>query len=180
MRHATKQPFHIVGNKAREEDLAFQATTSFQNQPALKTMLVEVRVMKIDNRQVTQAVFKQFQPRKLLRSLLGPWGELVSDPWGYVNYHWDCAHYNFSHLHIVWKDGAAICRGIMADSPFMYNKGRISGVRSMYQGDIDEMRRYLRLIDDVGDVGVADGVIEQNWTESYRSVLQLGQIYIAV
>jgi hypothetical protein len=66
---------------------------------AIKTLTVEVKVMKIGNRQVTLAVFRQLPEKPILDVLTG---ELVGIPWGRVNYCPDCKDM-VPHFHIVWQ-----------------------------------------------------------------------------
>ncbi len=72
----------------------------------IKTLAVEVKVMKIDKRQVTLAVFRQLPEEPILDILTG---ELIGIPWGRVNYCPDCKN-TYPHFHIVWQKGNKLCR----------------------------------------------------------------------
>lgn len=77
------------------------------NDVAIKQVTIEVKVLKIGNRQVTQAVFKQLP----YRSIIDPKTyTLRGIPWGRVNYHVECTEYSGKHLHIVWQSGNQLYR----------------------------------------------------------------------
>ncbi len=75
---------------------------------SIKTVTIEVKVMKIGNRQVTLAVFRQLPVEPVINLLT--W-ELRGIPWGRVNYHVGCEWlerpnnpmYEVPHVHVVWQ-----------------------------------------------------------------------------
>lgn len=88
-------------------------------------MSVDVKVMRIGKRQVTQSVFRQlpfrmifdFDNENLMVSF--SYGLLLGEPWGFVNYFWkDCdprdggvfATGGHPHTHVVWQEGGTLYR----------------------------------------------------------------------
>lgn len=82
----------------------------------IKTAAIEVKVMKIGNRQVTLAVFRQLPEEDIIDPVTG---ELRGMPWGRVNYHVDCEGQS-THLHVVWQRGNELRRGVEIPNPFAY------------------------------------------------------------
>ena len=78
------------------------------NDVTIKQEVVEVKVLKIGKRQVTQAVFKQL----LKEPIIDPnTGELLGEAWGSVNYHPDCT-LSGKHVHVVWRKGNELRRAV--------------------------------------------------------------------
>lgn len=78
---------------------------------AIKQAVVEIKVLKIGNKQVTQAVFKQL----LEEHIIDPdTGKLQGDAWGRVNYHANCEHLPREHVHVVWQKGDELRRAAEA------------------------------------------------------------------
>lgn len=73
---------------------------------AIKQVEVSIKVLKIGNKQVTQAVFKQLLEEPLIHP---DTGELQGNAWGRVNYHVGCEQEN-EHLHVVWQKGDELRR----------------------------------------------------------------------
>jgi len=76
---------------------------------SINTATIEVKVMKIGNRQVTLAVFRQLRTESIIDHKTGA---LRGIPWGKVNYHVGCeiAGAGTSHIHIVWQKGGELRR----------------------------------------------------------------------
>ncbi len=73
---------------------------------SIKQVSIEVKVIKIDNKQMTLAVFRQLPEEPILNDLTG---ELRGQPWGRVNYCPDCKDV-VPHFHIVWQKDNTLCR----------------------------------------------------------------------
>jgi hypothetical protein len=74
----------------------------------VRTMQVEVRVMKVGNKQVTLALYRQLTREQVIDARTG---QLRGVPWGLVNYNaGDCGGYGPEHLHVVWQKGGALRR----------------------------------------------------------------------
>lgn len=71
----------------------------------IKTAAVEIRVITLSNRGITQALFKQFPERPLVAEN----GTLNGVPWGWVNYHPEKCD-DKPHLHAVWQRGSDVFR----------------------------------------------------------------------
>lgn len=67
---------------------------------AINTVTIEVKVMKIGNRQVTLSVFRQLPDEQLIDAHTG---KIRGNAWGKVNYHPDKCEDSPEHLHIVWQ-----------------------------------------------------------------------------
>jgi hypothetical protein len=75
---------------------------------AIKQVEISIKVMKIGNRQVTQAVFKQLPEEQIIDYSTG---KLRGLPWGRVNYHPDLSCKDtVSHFHVVWQKDNILCR----------------------------------------------------------------------
>lgn len=71
----------------------------------VRTAALEVKVLAVNGKQATQAVFKQL----LDRDLIADDGTLHGAPWGMVNYHpQKCA--DGEHVHVVWSAGKDLRR----------------------------------------------------------------------
>jgi hypothetical protein len=78
---------------------------------AIKQVAVEIKVLKIGNKQVTLAVFRQLPERGIISLQTG---ELLGEAWGRVNYHVDCQDLrNHYHFHVVWQMGNELRRTIV-------------------------------------------------------------------
>lgn len=77
---------------------------------AIKQVAIEVKVLKIGNRQVTLAVFRQLPNEQIINFETG---ELKGIPWGRVNYHVDCK--GNDHTHLVWQKGNELRRAVIHD-----------------------------------------------------------------
>lgn len=75
------------------------------DQAKVSTVSVDIQVVRVGNKQMTLAVFKQ-----LVRKPLIDWNtvQLRGIPWGWVNYHKDCI--SADHLHVIWQDGNRLLR----------------------------------------------------------------------
>ncbi len=77
---------------------------------AIKTLAIEVKVMKIGKRQVTLAVFRQLPSENLIDRNTG---KLRGIPWGRVNYHVDCSAVEDYHIHVVWQKGNELRKSVV-------------------------------------------------------------------
>ena len=122
----------------------------------IKTLAIEVKVMKIGNRQVTLAVFRQLPEEPII----SPYGVLSGIPWGRVNYHVDCESLAYKHLHIVWQDGNKLKRAIALN--WLVRSALQGGPYSFHgRKDFEETTRRL-------------------WEQSYAKLEALDQLFIAV
>lgn len=124
----------------------------------VSTATIEVKVMKIGNRQVTLAVFRQLPEEPIIYP---DTGELCGIPWGRVNYHVDCEAIKFSHLHVVWQKGSELRRAIAC--PPGYNLPNTSGELSTYaklDNKVSEYcSAYVALL-------ILNGWIPESWKET--------------
>lgn len=130
---------------------------------SLHTATIEVKVMKIGNRQVTLSVFRQLPERSVINHLTG---DINGIPWGRVNYHVGCEnnvpyapYIPRNHLHIVWQLGNELYRSIVLD----YTFGQGTRLRNDEYHTDEEMN-----------------VIANTWRYSYAQLEQLDQLFIAV
>src|SRR4051794_38982249 len=79
------------------------------HEATIKNLTIEVKVMKIGNRQVTLSVFRQLKQENIIDPQTT---ELCGIPWGTVNYHVDCDEIKGDHLHVVWQKGTELRRAI--------------------------------------------------------------------
>jgi hypothetical protein len=110
----------LISN-ARAEGGLMARTTARQNgavltahEATVQTAQVEISVIKVGKRQVTQAMFRQIPYASLIdhETLT-----LRGTPWGYVRYWWDGCHpgssYGQEGLHVLWQDGAVLRRAVI-------------------------------------------------------------------
>ena len=71
----------------------------------IQTATVEIKSLTLNNKQMTQAVFRQLKEEPLIDEKTG---ELLGQPWGTVNYFWGACSPN--HLHIVWQKESELRR----------------------------------------------------------------------
>ncbi|MGB9791857.1 MAG: hypothetical protein ACPLTR_04675, partial [Thermacetogeniaceae bacterium] len=76
------------------------------SQARLSKVSVEIQVVRVGDKQMTLAVFRQLEKEPLIN-----WRTLRfrGIPWGWVNYHKGCLK-RFEHLHIIWQDGERLLR----------------------------------------------------------------------
>lgn len=83
----------------------------------VSTATIEVKVMKLNNRQMTLAVFRQLKVEDLLDSD----GKKKGTPWGTINYHTDdCKDFysKKSHLHVIWQKGDELRHAIVSTASY--------------------------------------------------------------
>jgi hypothetical protein len=70
------------------------------------TATVEIAILKVGGRQVTQAIFRQIP---------GEDPSMAQDTrlWGWVNYHHQCAPRD--HRHVLWQKGFELRTGVVRD-----------------------------------------------------------------
>ncbi len=146
---------------------------------AITTLSIEVKVMKIGKRQVTLAVFRQLPEEPLIDHLTG---KLKGIPWGRVNYHIECSDavpvltyghetirkvfqedgikFTVPHLHVVWQKGNELRRSVVRDWTFR------------------EWPSYEEYVEFHADDEVEN--IAGAWMQSYRQLMALDQLFIAV
>jgi hypothetical protein len=71
---------------------------------SVRTAAVSVQAVKIDAKQMTQAVFRQLPNRNVLDLETG---EILGSPWGWVNYFADGCHPGAT-LHVLWADAGKL------------------------------------------------------------------------
>ncbi len=71
----------------------------------IHTATIDVKIMRLNKRQVTMAVFRQLDAESIFNSN----GTLAGKPWGRVNYTWKDSPRGTA-FHIVWQDGDSIKR----------------------------------------------------------------------
>jgi hypothetical protein len=74
----------------------------------ITTAEVSIRAVQVGRKQVTLSVFRQVP----YADILGADGELLGEPWGWVNYWWDgCGVWGRSpRLHVLWQRGGELRR----------------------------------------------------------------------
>ncbi|SRR6266702_1961300 len=77
---------------------------------SIKQVSIEVKVIKIDNKQMTLAVFRQLHEEPIIHP---DTGELTGLPWGRVNYHIGCEEQDL-HFHVVWQKGSELRRSLVS------------------------------------------------------------------
>lgn len=80
----------------------------------IKTASIEVKVLTLNGKQMTLAVFKQLPEEVIVDQNTC---SLSGIPWGKVNYHPDCPKDAGTHLHIVWQKEDRLCRSIVYSNP---------------------------------------------------------------
>jgi|SRR6266446_1523154 len=83
----------------------------------IMTATIEVKVMMLNNRQMTLAVFRQLRVEDLLDSD----GKMKGTPWGIVNYHTDDCKLlasKHSHLHVIWQKGDELRHAIVSKANY--------------------------------------------------------------
>ncbi len=146
---------------------------------SIKQVSIEVKVIKIDNKQMTLAVFRQLPEERLIDHLTG---KLRGIPWGRVNYHVECSDavpvltYGHEvidkvfqekgrkhvdpHLHIVWQKGNELRRSIVRDWTFREWPSYEEYSENLTQDEIEH-------------IAIA-------WLQSYAQLKALDQLFIAV
>jgi hypothetical protein len=136
---------------------------------AIRTAQVEIRILTVNLKQMTLAVFRQL-PLRGDHELLNGWVQ----PWGWVNYHIGCRALRDEdgdtpeHIHVV-------CEG----------DGRLWHVLFTRDPQHVPPRSVRRLGDPPGLVreGATQADVEafkHRWYEKYEEVESLGQLFIAV
>lgn len=84
---------------------------------AIKTATVAVRVITINDKQMTLAVFRQL-PIEHFMIMAGAWAHHQEDIWGWVNYcPKDCEWQDTEpHLHVIWLENDKLVRTDFAES----------------------------------------------------------------
>ncbi|MGH2496553.1 MAG: hypothetical protein ACRDIV_17785 [Ktedonobacteraceae bacterium] len=81
---------------------------------AIKTAVIEVKVLQIGNRQFTLSVFDQLEEEPVIDP---DTGKLCGTAWGRVNRHTNCKELtkrDLEHLHIIWQKGNELRKCIAA------------------------------------------------------------------
>ncbi|SRR6266567_6397176 len=137
-------------NKAKDKIMVSDAS--------IKTATIEVKVIKINNRQMTLAVFRQLASERIIDRHTG---ELVDGIlWGRVNYHDEvCRASNVHHIHVIWQKGNELRRATA------YKWG--------WGGDYSEWPISAMTQEEKNHVG-------DMWKLSFAQLEQLDQLFIAV
>lgn len=91
------------------------------NEVTISTASVDVQVMRIGAKQMTLAVFRQLQRRDIFDGS----GELLTVPWGWVNYDWESSSkpFVFSHEDVLYRSGVDIAQhGYLGIEPEMLER----------------------------------------------------------
>ncbi len=123
---------------------------------SLNTVAIEVKVLRIGKRQMTQAVFRQLPHADVIDED----GNLRGTPWGYVNYHTPQTCPDWHHLHVIWESGGRLWRDAVASDPSYYLLRRFAG--TLYNPP-QPTKTY-----------------EDNYRASYERLAALDQLFIAV
>ncbi len=90
------------------------------SEATVKTLAIQVKVMKIGNRQVTLSVFRQLQYEQIIDAATG---QLRGVPWGRVNYcPGGCADGGGDHLHVVWQKGGELRRACVSEAAHQHEE----------------------------------------------------------
>ncbi|MCZ4605348.1 hypothetical protein O3S80_16655 [Streptomyces sp. Lzd4kr] len=74
-------------------------STTPAHEPAIETGTVEIKTLKVDGKQMTQAFFRQLIEQPVISTV----GRINGTPWGVVNYHPDSCENSGEHLHVIWQ-----------------------------------------------------------------------------
>src|SRR4051812_9584559 len=72
----------------------------------IHTATIDVKIMRIDKKQVTLSVFRQLPEESIFLAD----GSLRGIPWGRVNYLWGDQEKRKVAFHVVWQDGNKLKR----------------------------------------------------------------------
>jgi hypothetical protein len=107
----------------------------------IHTASIDVKIMRLDKKQVTLSVFRQLKERKIFELEFYQVGDswnpkvtLLGTPWGIVNYVWDKCE-SWTRYHLVWQDGNEIYWMSLPlvkelTNRFIYGKQQVWGCRS--------------------------------------------------
>ena len=74
----------------------------------IKTAQVEIKALTVSGKQVTQALLKQLEHKRLIDVVRLTYNGI---PWGRINYHVECSQKpGRRHHHVVWQDGEELRR----------------------------------------------------------------------
>lgn len=74
-------------------------------QASVQTATVDVKIIRLNKRQLTQSVFRQLEEE----FIIGKDGKLKGTPWGRVNYTWKDNGPNVD-CHVIWQSGSLLRR----------------------------------------------------------------------
>lgn len=81
----------------------------------IKTASIEVKVLTLNGKQMTLAVFKQLREEPVIAAETA---EIRGTLWGTVNYHPDCKTLPADHLHVVWQQEHQLRRSCVIERPW--------------------------------------------------------------
>lgn len=96
------------------------------------TTSIDVKIMRLDKRQLTMAVFRQLPEKAIVGDSTNP--SLLGVPWGRVAYLWDKSP-KWADYYLVWQEGNQLYRMPMPllktiDDDYVCGRVRVRGCRS--------------------------------------------------
>ncbi len=154
-----------------------------QNQ-SIEDMVISIKVMKINNRKMSQAAFKQLPEKSVFDSELN----LVGEIWGHVNYFWGKQKTN--GYHIIWKIEGKLYRYIAQFSSNNFHDAlriridRRNDFHGYDDSDLKNMPLELSsIIEKVadGELSKEEGEEKYNkYDDHLRTIRSIPQLFIAV
>jgi hypothetical protein len=97
-----------------------EMATVLNREATIRTAIVEIRILSVSGKQVTQALFRQIDERFLVDP---DTLELQGQPWGRVNYHFGCNAEEWGdHLHVVWQEDNELRRDCIYADKSVYGR----------------------------------------------------------
>ncbi|WP_092211260.1 hypothetical protein [Desulfoluna spongiiphila] len=143
---------------------------------------VSIKVLKVNSRKMTQAVFKQLRTKSIFDAELN----LLGHPWGTVNY-FEAGTMKPGALHLVWSDGSSLFRWIVCPlyvsfetAIIAYRKDDLSsdGKNNAYHSLPDNNLKTVVHKADSGDIDNSEELFKK-YNEHYASFKKMNQLLIA-
>ena len=104
------------------------------NEVTILQASIEVKVIKIGNRQVTLSVFRQLPEGMVIHQVDC---QIMGVPWGRVNYHVDCEKAADHHFHVVFQRDGKLFRSIV-ESPLSDSHQHVNKIYSALTRDFNK------------------------------------------
>jgi hypothetical protein len=153
-------------------------TVLTKNHVVVHTASINVKILRLEKKQVTLSVFRQLDEESVFLSD----GTFRGQLWGRVNYTWK-GNQAGTAFHVVWQKGDRLMRSCVPDLTLVTRayKGLDSGFGSGYYefGD-GEVYYWAEGIWDYISIDESDEVIFKAYRKSLFLVRDLDQLFIAV
>lgn len=132
------------------------------NRATIRTATIQVKVIRIDNRQMTLSVFRQLEQLNIID---GDTGELLGHPWGIVRYCPDtmCKEIG-SHIHVVWQVDNLLFRSTVVCPHNLFANSSYNLARAVSHLPVEEWGNEER----------------DNYGKSWEQLCDLDQLFIAI